>query len=257
MSSSTATHSSFMPSQSDGGSSGSGASSLWRRSSARLGHAKRPSKTFSNASLGEFDATSPPPLPLSSTLPQPPPQPLPARPLNNPDTSVRVLFPMLRPQARPRRPQDHTQQHQRRQPIKYHHYQALPIKYYHYPLPFPPRTKMKITTTTMAMTTTMVTTTTMATTTAMATFSLKPATIMPRGTTSAIFHGRAHCSSATRAPAWTATLDARERSASTHPLPQPHRPRTWWTGEGPGERDFLSRQPPSTRKHWHPFDCGA
>ena len=59
--------SSSVPSQSDGGSS----SSLWRRSSAHLGHAKRASATYSSATLGEFDTTSPPPLPGSSTSPQP------------------------------------------------------------------------------------------------------------------------------------------------------------------------------------------
>lgn len=82
---------SSVPSQSDAGSSASGASSLWRRSSARLGHhVKRPSATYSSTTLGEFDAASPPPVPGSSAssqpfprhhhLAQPPPPPLPSVP---------------------------------------------------------------------------------------------------------------------------------------------------------------------------------
>ena len=80
------------PSQSDAGSSASGASSLWRRSSARLGHqTKRVSATYSGTTLGEFDTASPPPITGSTAFshtpprhhhpqPPPPPPPLPVVP---------------------------------------------------------------------------------------------------------------------------------------------------------------------------------
>ncbi|KAF8257690.1 hypothetical protein EI94DRAFT_1757233 [Lactarius quietus] len=92
--SSSAVALSSVPSQSDGGSSASGASSIWRRGSARLGHhTKHGSATFSGVSLGEFAAASPPPVPGSAASshplprhhhphppPPPPPPPLPAVP---------------------------------------------------------------------------------------------------------------------------------------------------------------------------------
>ncbi|KAI9432087.1 hypothetical protein H4582DRAFT_1999023 [Lactarius indigo] len=80
------------PSQSDAGSSVSGASSLWRRSSARLGyHVKRLSATYSTTTLGELDGTGSPPGPGSASSShhhhhhhhhhlQSPPPPLPAVP---------------------------------------------------------------------------------------------------------------------------------------------------------------------------------
>lgn len=80
------------PSQSDVGSSASGASSLWRRSSARLGyHVKRLSATYSSTTLGEFDAVGFPQGPGSAASSHPhlhhhhhhsqsPPPPLPAVP---------------------------------------------------------------------------------------------------------------------------------------------------------------------------------
>lgn len=83
------------PSQSDAGSSVSGASSLWRRSSARLGyHVKRLSATYSTSTLGELDTAGSPPGPGSASSsnhhhhphhhhhhrPQSPPPPLPAIP---------------------------------------------------------------------------------------------------------------------------------------------------------------------------------
>jgi ubiquitin carboxyl-terminal hydrolase 9/13 len=67
---------SSVPSQSDAGSSVSGASSLWRRGSARLGHSKHPSATFSSTTLGEFDAAGSHPLPRHHQHSQPPPLPM-------------------------------------------------------------------------------------------------------------------------------------------------------------------------------------
>ena len=67
---------SSVPSQSDAGSSVSGASSLWRRGSARLGHSKHPSATFSGTTLGEFDAAGSHPLPRHHQHSQPPPLPM-------------------------------------------------------------------------------------------------------------------------------------------------------------------------------------
>ncbi|KAI9510768.1 hypothetical protein F5148DRAFT_507705 [Russula earlei] len=55
----SATALSVVPSQSDGASSVSGASSVWRRGSARVGHhVKRLSATYSNTALGEADGTA-------------------------------------------------------------------------------------------------------------------------------------------------------------------------------------------------------
>jgi hypothetical protein len=65
-----------VPSQSDGASSVSGASSLWRRSSARVGHhVRRLSATHSTTALGETDTTgsaATAPLLASSSLPSHP-----------------------------------------------------------------------------------------------------------------------------------------------------------------------------------------
>jgi len=69
-----------LPSQSDGASSVSGASSLWRRSSARVGNqVKRLSATYSTATLGEADAAAAAASSLtsSSSPSNPPPHPPP------------------------------------------------------------------------------------------------------------------------------------------------------------------------------------
>ncbi|KAI0253301.1 hypothetical protein BJV78DRAFT_1195724 [Lactifluus subvellereus] len=106
------------PSQSDAASSVSGTTSLWRRSSARLGyHAKRLSATYSSTTLGEPDlavAVGSPPGP-SSMAPHPqhhqPSQPLSAvpatpqspRPPSTPTTSASDS-PTLPPALAPHRP---------------------------------------------------------------------------------------------------------------------------------------------------------